>query len=59
MVAALVVSVEAYRIEVRQLSGIPDMVVIRECSNEIATNEDVEDTCDEGDLLSCRHVLRV
>lgn len=52
MVASAAISEEADGHEVNQLDSIPQVEVLGVAANEIATQEDVENATDEGNLLA-------
>ncbi len=59
MVTSLVVCVEPYRHEVTELHGEPHIEVLGVRSDQVATNEDVENSSNERDLFSGSYGLCV
>lgn len=52
VVSAFVIGVVSDGHEIEQLDRVPYVEVIRISTNQVSTNEDIQDSCDEGELLS-------
>lgn len=59
MVASFVVCVVSNRHEIEQLEGVPPVKELWITANQVSTDQDVENSAYEGELLSHRHSLGV
>lgn len=59
MITLFAIHVEAKRVEIEKLGGIPIMKVLWRCSDQVSADEDVEDASDEGSLLSLSDILGI